>query len=64
LNRLATDSVGLRHGYVPNLFGEGVIVALLKDKNGDVSFSENYREITINSVIAKIFETCLLYKFN
>ena len=54
----------IRHGYVPNLFGEGVIVPLLKDKNGDVSSSENYRGITINSVIAKIFETCMLYKFN
>jgi len=54
----------IRHGYVPNLFGEGVIVPLLKDKNGDVSSSENYRGITINSVIAKIFEMCMLYKFN
>jgi len=54
----------IRHGYVPNLFGEGVIIPLLKDKNGDVSSSENYRGITINSVIAKIYETCMLYKFN
>jgi len=36
----------------------------LKDKNGDASSSENYRGITINSVMAKIFETCMLYKFN
>jgi len=49
----------IRHGYVPNLLGEGVIVPLLKDKNGDISSSENYRAITINSVLAKIFETCV-----
>jgi len=53
----------IRHGYVPNLLGEGVIVPLLKDKNGDISSSENYRAITINSVLVKIFETCMLHKF-
>jgi len=53
----------IRHGYVPNMLGEGVIVPLLKDKNGDISSSENYRAITINSVLAKIFETCMLHKF-
>ena len=53
----------VRHGYVPNAFGEGVIIPLIKDKNGDLCSSENYRGITINSVLAKIFETCLLQKF-
>jgi len=46
------------------MFGEGVIVPLLKDKNGDLSSSENYRGITINSIIAKIFEACILHKFD
>ena len=41
-----------------------VNVPLLKDKNGDLSSSENYRGITINSIIAKIFEACILHKFD
>jgi Reverse transcriptase (RNA-dependent DNA polymerase) len=53
----------LKHGYVPNLFGRGIVIPLIKDKHGDVTKSDNYRGITISPVISKIFEGCLLLKF-
>ena len=43
-------------------FGIGIIVPLIKDRHGDVRNSENYRAITISSVISKVFEICLYDK--
>ena len=54
----------LMHSYVPNDFGRGIIIPLLKDKHGDINNSSNYRGITISPVISKIFECCLLLKFD
>ena len=54
----------ISHGYVPNQFGRGIIIPLVKDKHGDVSNSSNYRGITISPVVSKIFECCLLLKFD
>ena len=53
----------LKHSYVPDEFGKGVIVPLVKDKRGDLFSSSNYRGITVSPVISKIFELCLLDKF-
>jgi hypothetical protein len=49
----------LKHGYVPNQFGRGIIIPLVKDKHGDLTSSSNYRGITVSPVISKIFEGCL-----
>ena len=57
-------NIMIKHGFVPNSFGEGVIVPLLKDKSGDVCSSDNYRGITLSPVISKIFESCILTKVN
>jgi len=32
----------LKHGYVPDKFGIGIIVPLIKDRHRDVRNSENY----------------------
>ena len=53
----------LLHGYVPNYFGIGIVVPLVKDKCGDLSSVENYRPITLSPVISKIFESVLLIKY-
>ena len=45
----------LKHGYVPDQFGRGIVIPLVKDKNGDVTNSENYRGITVSPVMSKIF---------
>ena len=34
-------NIMIKHRFVPNSFGEGVIVPLLKDKSGDVCSSDN-----------------------
>jgi len=51
------------HGFVPDDFGNGITIPILKDKLGDVSSVDNYRPITISPVISKIFEYCLLFQF-
>ena len=51
------------HGFVPDDFGKGITIPVLKDKLGDVSSVDNYRPITISPVISKIFEYCLLFQF-
>ena len=53
----------LKHNYVPTQFGFGIIIPLIKDKSGDVCNADNYRGITISPVISKVFECCLLAKF-
>jgi len=51
------------HGFVPDDFGTGVIVPVLKDKFGDACASSNYRPITVSPVISKLFEYCILHKY-
>ena len=54
------------HGYVPDEFGRGIIVIIvppLKDRHGDIGKLDNYRGITISSVISKVFEVCMCSKF-
>ena len=53
-----------KHEYVPEAFGEGIIIPIVKDKNGDLKSSENYRPITLSSMISKVFELYLLEKFS
>jgi hypothetical protein len=53
----------LVHGYVPRSFGSGVMVPIIKDKYGDSGKLDNYRAITLSSIISKLFEICLLDKF-
>ena len=48
------------HGFVPNEFGKGIIIPLLKDKLGDVNDVNNYRGITLIPVISKLFELVIL----
>jgi len=48
------------HGFVPDSFGAGIIVPLIKDKTGNLNDTENYRPITLIPVISKLFESLLL----
>ena len=50
----------LQHGYVPSIFCRGIIIPLLKNKQGCSSDITNYRGITLSSAIAKLFEMCTL----
>jgi len=50
----------LCHRYVPNSFGIGVTVPLIKDKTGNVNDVSNYRGITLSPVISKLFELMIM----
>jgi hypothetical protein len=50
----------IMHGYVPNAFGEGIIIPLVKDKSGFLNNVANYRPITLTHVISKVFEGIIL----
>ena len=52
------------NGYVPDDFGRGLLIPLLKDSNGDVTHCDNYRGITISCVISKLFEYVVLDKYS
>ena len=47
-------------GCVPDAFGSGILVPLLKDKTGNSNSLNNYRGITLIPVIAKLFELVVL----
>jgi len=48
------------HGFVPDGFGSGIVIPLLKDKLGNPNDLGNYRGITLIPVISKLFELVLL----
>jgi hypothetical protein len=50
----------LSHGVVPDNFGAGTIVPLIKDKSGNLNDVSNYRPITLIPVISKLFECIIL----
>ena len=52
------------YGFVPDEFGKGLLIPLLKDDNGDASQCDNYRGITLSGVISKVFEYALLEKYS
>ena len=46
----------IQHGYVPTDFLKGTISPIVKDSQGDISDTKNYRGITLGSLPAKLFE--------
>ena len=54
----------VHHGFVPDSFGNGVIIPLVKDKQSDLCNIDNYRGITLSPFFAKLFENCILDKYD
>jgi len=55
----------LKHCYVPDGFGYGIFIPLVKDKRGDVHDSDHYyRGINVSPVLSKVFELCLQDTFD
>ena len=50
----------LAHGFVPDDFGSGIIVPVVKDKTGIINSVDNYKPITSTPVVSKLFEGVLL----
>ena len=53
----------LTHAYVPKAFALGIVVPIVKNKQGDLGSVDNYRPITLNPIISKVFESLLLEKY-
>ena len=53
----------LQHSFVPTLLLRGNISPLIKDREGDLSDSSNYRAITLSSIFVQIFEMLQKAKF-
>ena len=49
----------IQHGIVVNEFLHGDITPIVKDTQGDISSSSNYRGITLGSLFSKLFEFAL-----
>jgi len=49
------------HGFVPDDFGIGIVVPVVKDRLGNMGVSDNYRSITFSPFVSKIFEYCVCY---
>ena len=50
----------IRHQFVPDNFGAGVIVPVVKDKSGNLNDINNYRPITLIPIISKLFECVIM----
>ena len=48
------------HNHLPVAMLEGYIKPSVKDVKGDITYSDNYREIMISNNMFKIFEYALL----
>ena len=53
----------LQHSYVPTLMLRGNITPLVKDREGDLSNSSNYRPITLSLIFIQMFEMLEKAKF-
>ena len=53
----------LSHGYFSHDLLVCALSPIVKDSNGDISSSKNYRGIAISSLILKVFDNCILLLF-
>ena len=49
----------LTHNFVPDQFGRGISIPLLKYRFGNVNDMDNYRTITLLPVISKVLESVI-----
>ena len=54
----------IQHGHVPKEFKLSVILPVIKENKKDVSCVDDYRPVTIISVITKLFEMCIYKKIS
>ena len=52
-----------KHSLVPDEFGRGIVIPLLKNVDGNKFTTDNNRGITLSPVNSKLFETVLLSQF-
>ena len=52
----------IQHGFVPTDFLKGTVSPIIKDNEGDLSDTSNYRGITLSSLPSKLFEFAIQLK--
>ena len=57
------NRIFLIHGYVSKILLVATIVPLIKDKLGDTESSDNYRSISVSSIILKVFDWIVISLF-
>ena len=50
----------ITHGHVSSILVVSTVIPLIKDKLGDLSSSDNYRSISLSSLILKVFDWVIL----
>ena len=50
----------LRHSFVPEQFVTSYVVPVVKDRSGDTADVNNYRGISVSSLVSKLFEMVLM----
>ena len=53
----------VRHGYMPPVFRDAVVLSIPEGGNTDLSRSANYRGIALASCFSKLLEYCILEDF-
>ena len=53
----------IQHGFVPSNFLKGTISPTVKNSSGNLNSADNYRGITLCSVVSHLFENALRLKF-
>jgi len=56
-------NVFLIHCFVPDNFGFGFTVPVVKDNLCDLRAADNYRPITLSPIISKLIEYCIVQKY-
>ena len=54
----------MSQGYVPDAFGTGATVPVIKNVDSDSGSVDNYRGITISPILSKLFEMCMLLRLS
>ena len=60
----ALFSLIMIHGHVPSKFKIGILSPVVKDYRKSLLNVDNYRPVTINSVLSKIFEMCIFRRIH
>ena len=50
----------LTHGYISSKLLICALSPIVKDNNGDITSTKNYRAIAVSSLILKVFDLCIL----
>jgi len=50
----------IESGYVPDDFGKGIIIPLVKDRSDSLCHITNYRAITVSPIVSKLLELIIL----